>query len=149
MTTRGATIRWTLVGDLLVSCGTSGPISMPVWNDWLREVSDTRVRGVLAASLGPAEVTSVQRKLASEVLRTRNLPVAVVSESSLSRGVITAVSWLGVNIRAFSWGEIPAAIRFLQVSKAAEELGSQALTAVRDACLQDQPSGSLGRPMTK
>jgi hypothetical protein len=53
--------------------------------------------------------------MVAEVLRSRNIPTAAVTDERLVRGLITAVSWLGVDIKPFAWSEVHNAVTYLKV----------------------------------
>jgi hypothetical protein len=60
-----------------------------------------------------------QRKLyAREVARSKSRPRAVVTASALARGIVTAISWLGPRMKAFSPDELPEALDFLGITQA-------------------------------
>jgi hypothetical protein len=75
--------------------------------------------------------SSLQRKQGAEVLKTRKIRVAVVTEEALVRGFVTAIGWLGVNTSAFSWGNLKAALAFLEIDGAAAERALEAIAKVR------------------
>lgn len=63
-----------------------------------------------------------QRQQTNEVLKTRGTPmtnVAVVTEATIVRGTVTALSWFNPNIKAFSPADLDAAMRYLGLSPAA------------------------------
>ena len=59
--------------------------------------------------------TASQRKAINDVLHGRSLTTAVVSDSSLIRGIITAFSWFNTKIKAFSGSSIEDAFRYLDI----------------------------------
>ena len=56
---------------------------------------------------------SLQRKLLTDVLGGRAMKVAVLSDHTMVRGVITAISWFNRDIRAFGAQDLPGAIAYL------------------------------------
>lgn len=58
----------------------------------------------------------LQRGALNRILSGRNIPVAVVSESTLVRTVITALGWFNADIRAFEPTELFRACEHLGVS---------------------------------
>lgn len=106
---------WTVIGDVLVSLTTAGPVIDSQWNGWVKDMETRGVKKCLGATLGATELTSLQRKRASDVARAHKIRVCAITDDALVRGIVTAVSWLGVNIKAFSWSNMPAALQFLEV----------------------------------
>ena len=64
---------------------------------------------------------SVQRKLLTDVLGGRGMKVAVLSDHTMVRGVITAIGWFNRDIRAFESQDLAGAIAYLGLPK--EHLG--------------------------
>lgn len=109
-----ADLSWETVDDVIIGYGTPGRVPDAIWNQWVEALKAPRVTRVINLSSGYTEVSSVQRAAASAVLKERNLTVAVVTDETLMRGMVTAVSWfVGNNIKAFSWRQIGDAIAFL------------------------------------
>jgi hypothetical protein len=117
----GEAHRWQIIGDLLVSFTSSGVISDETWGQFAADIRNPQVTRLLSSTMGDIDVTSTQRKLAADSARTRKMPVAVVADSKVVRGMVTAVSWLGVDIKSFGWDELPQAMTFLKVSSATEK----------------------------
>ena len=108
---------WAREGELLVSFYVPGPIPDPIWQAYCDAVADLRVEKVLATSVGSVEVTPVQRRNMAEVLQRRSLAIAVITDELLVRGLVTAVSWLGVQqLQAFPWRKLDAALDYLDPS---------------------------------
>ena len=59
--------------------------------------------------------TPTQRKRAAQAILTRDepIPAAVLSDSMVVRGMITAVKWMGVSIAAFRPSELDEALGYL------------------------------------
>jgi len=55
---------------------------------------------------------SLQRKQASTVFGSMTR-VAAILDDRVSRGMITALGWLGMNIKAFTWDDAKKAISYL------------------------------------
>lgn len=110
-----ATHVWEVIGDVLVSVTTAGLIPDEQWKGWLKELQTKPLRKCIGATFGATELTSIQRKEGSEAARQRGIKVAVVTDESLVRGIVTAVSWLGAPIRSFSWADMQGAIKYLEI----------------------------------
>ena len=83
---------------------------------------------VLVWTEGAAPNVSQRREL-TDLLAGRAVPIAVLSSSTLVRGVATAISWFNRKVRVFAPHDADAAITFLGVgaphaAKVREELES-------------------------
>lgn len=65
-------------------------------------------------SQGPGP-NAAQRKLLAARLGDHKYPTAVVTDSFLARGAVTALGWLGHSIRAFPSSEVLLALEYLPV----------------------------------
>lgn len=119
-----ATIKWCVVKDLFVLVHASvspAPGSMEaVLEDILAHMRSPAGRGIdraLAWSPGPGLSPKVRSRLAAiaDEMRGQGLDprAAVLSDSSFSRGVTTALSWLGAPVRHFGSHDWATALRYL------------------------------------
>lgn len=94
---------------------------------WVKDV-----RGILVVSEGGGP-NSMQRGQLETVLTRERLTgkTAVVTLSSIARGIVTALSWFTPNIKAFSTIQIPAALDYLGVPKDEHESLTKELTGLR------------------
>jgi hypothetical protein len=130
-----ATHKWIDIGDLMVSLGINeGPIPDDVWERFVKEIIAKPIKKYLATNVGYVDVNSVQRKLISDAFKTKNITVAVVTDEKIVRGIVTAVSWLGVNIRSFSWTELEKAIDYLAVVQPQKQRTLEAIKQLRKDC---------------
>lgn len=107
--------RWVIIDDLMISVTLPGPSDDSVWRAFARDLSTKGVTKYLGTAVGTVEVNSVQRRIVADALKLRRTPCAAVTDDKVVRGFITAVSWMGVDIRAFSWSDLRAAAEFLRV----------------------------------
>ncbi len=75
----------------------------------LNDVQGRDFEKVLSLSIGAPNVNSVQRKELSKVFKGKRI-VSVFDGGALTRGVITALGWLGMNIIGYNLKEISKAI---------------------------------------
>jgi hypothetical protein len=111
---------WRLVEDVLVTFTSDGIIDGTTWSQFVEilEVGEFRVQ--LSFSAG-GSISSTQRKGASDAINKHKHPVIVVTDSRVTRGVVTALTWLGANIKANSWSQLDAVLSSLSVSAASEQ----------------------------
>jgi hypothetical protein len=107
--------KWTTVGKLFITVATSGNIERATWRQFIDDMRASEATAYLSVGMGTPQVDSVQRKEAAELLKERNIAVAVVTDDKVVRGVVTAVSWLGVNIKSFPISKIRQALEHLNV----------------------------------
>lgn len=105
---------WAIVGDrLLISLTQAGPIPDARWQHFLRDLRESRVPYVLGTSVGSVDVNSVQRKSVAELLKGKR--IAVVTDHRVARGIVTALGWLGLDIKSFSWSQLTQSVDYLGV----------------------------------
>jgi hypothetical protein len=93
---------------------------------FIKEASEHPFTTVLSISQGAPKANSVQRKELSNAFKGKKI-VSVFDGSALTRGVITALGWLGMNIISFPLKEIDKAV----VAAAPEGKGAQVMAEVR------------------
>jgi hypothetical protein len=124
--------RWAVVHDLFISVTSPGKVSDEDWQKFMQAFRASSATKYLAGIFGgTAEVSSVQRKQAAELLRSRGIRTAVVTDDTLVRGLVTAVGWLGANVNAFAWTDTKGALKYLGVTEIAAERALTTLTALR------------------
>lgn len=111
-----AKTRWHVVGDLVISFTSDGKLRDDEWSQLVQEIKTKPVTRYLVTSVGSVEVNSIQRKLMIDVLNAKKIPVAVVTDDSIVRGLVTAAHWLGVNVKAFPWKDVENAIVHLGIT---------------------------------
>lgn len=130
-------IKWSVVGEVMVVHTTEGRIADEQWNAFVRDIQTKPVHKMLGASTGSTDVTSTQRKLVSEVLASKKVSSVVVTDDRLVRGLATAASWFGVNIKSFSWAEVDKCIKELGVPADQGSLIVTTLTRLKNASLAE------------
>lgn len=104
------------------------------WNEYCAAVTgwSKDLRGLLVVSEGGGP-NSLQRGQVEAALAADRFKgkTAVVTLSSLARGIVTALSWFTPNIKAFSTIQIPAALDYLGVPKDEHDNVMKELKALR------------------
>jgi hypothetical protein len=102
-------------GLMLVVHTSSAPSEIE-WAPYFRELvkHDPKNLRSLAFTDGGAP-GGAQRKQLNDFLQGQASPAAVVTSSSMVRGVVTALSWFNSQMRAFAPHELDAALRYLGV----------------------------------
>jgi hypothetical protein len=135
-----------IVGNVhIVIHGTSEPRDED-WRLYMDAVRDeeqktvdfARIRTlVFSAGGGPS---AKHRREINEFLGGRVTPVAIVTSSTLMRGVVTALQWFNPLARAFSSDNVASALQFLGTSS------SEAITVWTEAKMLQS---SVGAPSSK
>jgi hypothetical protein len=112
----------------------------PEWDDMLTFTAARRssLRAFLAVARGGIGPTSKQRQRLAEVLKAFPLqvPFALMSDSRVNRGVLTAINWItgrGNVSRAFPVQELDPAFDFLKVEMGARGEVRDLMKSLEDA----------------
>ena len=108
-------MKWRRVGDVMICVSGNGAVPDEVWARYLDSLENEPITKYIGVTIGSTQVTSVQRKSGTEVLKRRGIQPAVVTDDRLVRGIVTAASWLGLDIKAFATDDIPKALEWLGV----------------------------------
>lgn len=91
----------------------------PAAKDWAHLVEGMHAhrdyRSILVYS-GGANLSASQRADVVASFKERKLTAAVMTESALVRGAATAISWFGVQLRAFPEDQLVGALQFLDAA---------------------------------
>jgi len=113
------------MGDLLISCVTGGQLTNEDVDAWVEALKAKQVKKYLAIADGALEMTSVQRKAGIDA--GKRLRVALITDDRLVRGIATAASWFGVDMKAFPHSELSLAIKNL----GAQEMEGQIMATIK------------------
>jgi hypothetical protein len=121
-----------VLDDLLVSVSRAGSkdggmLSESDMAQFIEKLRHAPVKKLISCLHGSSNSSSVQRKEGADLIKSRNIEVAVITDDRLVRGFVTALSWLGAKVHAFSWADIGAALKHLDVQN---QLADDALSAI-------------------
>ena len=119
----GTTLSYDGMGSLVLLVVADQAPERGEWKSYVdflraRVVAHGKVRLIVVAGSGAPD--AVQRKQLTDAVSTGELRTAVVSDSLVARGVVTAFRWSGLELDAFKLGSIELAYQFVQAT--AEEL---------------------------
>lgn len=126
------THEWEVIGDVIAT-RTSGAMPQDAWSGFIRDLIRHDVKRIFSLVVGPATLSANQRTHGAETFMARNIEAVVVTDHRLTRGIITALAWLGTDIRGYSWVELDDALAY--VSRSAEQRLELERIAVR--CRQE------------
>jgi len=110
-----ANVEWVIMDDVAVCLASRGDVPNDRWLEYMQELRTQRVTKILTGTVGPINMTSLQRKQGAEISDELQITNAVVTDEQIVRGFMTALSWVGVKIKGFSWADLDEAIRYLQL----------------------------------
>lgn len=122
------------LNNVIIMCSTAGKIPADAWNHFIKEFRTGEINKFLSLSLGMTDVNSTQRAEGVQIAKEKNCMVSVVTDERLMRGLVTAASWLGANVKAFSWEQLDEAVKHFNLSSALEGRVLAAATALRRQC---------------
>lgn len=107
---------WGEKSDVTIAVHTDQAPSDSEWDGWIELCANRAPKrlGFLIFTDGGGP-SSVQRSKLSRIPELKRIPSAVVTSSAIGRGIVTAVSWLGTNVRAFAPVNLRGALDFLRV----------------------------------
>jgi hypothetical protein len=123
----------------IVVCHCSANPTRDEWEEYLRYVRE-RVPAVLGTLVMTAGGTpnSGQRKALAGVVGERRPPVAIITDSPIARGAITAFGWLGLTrMKPFAPTSIQDALDYLGVEPAKRHLVLAQLTRLNHYFAQE------------
>ena len=104
--------KWVKDGDVMIGVNTTGKISDEDWSAFMAEFGASDYKIYMGFSLGILEVSSAQRKQSAAAIRENGTSVIVITDEVLVRGIVTAVSWLGANVKSFPWRDVDRALQY-------------------------------------
>lgn len=100
----------------MIGVNTPGKFNDDVWSAFMDDFSASDYKVYIGCTLGILEVSSKQRKASAMALRANGASVVVITDEVLVRGVVTAVSWLGVNVKSFPWRDFDRALQYSELT---------------------------------
>lgn len=102
---------WVVCEDFVICLTQEGVIPNPLWDRFLDAVRPAQIKAIMGMTIGSLTVDTKQRRDAVEAFAGKRL--SAVLETSVARGIATAMGWLGLNIKGFSWREVFNAVAYL------------------------------------
>lgn len=132
-----AIFKWVKDGDVMVNVNTAGNIGDDLWDRFTAELGAFDYKYYIGVSLGILELSAAQRKHAASALRANGVQVVIITDDVLVRGVVTAVSWLGANVKSFAVKDIDRAFARIGVLDRKIEL-VPLIERLRDECVNEE-----------
>jgi len=130
-----------MVDGVLLVCSSAGRLVDEDFAALLAKVRSSRIEACLAITLGASSMTSVQRTDVAKLAKEQGFKTAVLNDNAVTRGILTAISWFGVDISSFGLGDLDGAldalslhgVRRIAVTEAAHRIRAE---VERDAALE-------------
>jgi hypothetical protein len=106
---RGSPLSWVYKKPLIISLSLPGPVPAKRWDAFINALNQADPEVVIGLGLGAVEINTSQRKEVSNILKAKRSVVVV--DHPIARGITTALRWLGMPLRGFSWKEVPEAAK--------------------------------------
>lgn len=107
------------IGRLAVAVHDKAPPTDDEWAQWIEVCARVALRDdavALAIANGGGGPNARQRGQLSERLKARPMKAAVMTNSSVERGIVTVLNWLGLKTRAFQLSQFEEAVGYLGLS---------------------------------
>jgi predicted Fe-Mo cluster-binding NifX family protein len=117
--------QWDRKGDVMFTRTLSGEIADEDWYKFLEDLKNG-VRVVFAVSHGDVAPSATQRRDAAKILSDHKITAIVLTDSRVSRGILTAMSWFGASVMAFPWTELQRAV---EAASESEEVRQQLISS--------------------
>ncbi len=110
-----STIAYSVVENVLLVCAGDDTPTDEEFSQMVQTIKDlhSSVTGILILA-GTKRPTSKQRSEMTAVLQSRALGLALISESRLARGAITAIGWFVQGVKSYRESEILQALSYLK-----------------------------------
>jgi hypothetical protein len=111
---------WSRHDGVLVVVHAPGEPSEAEWGQFMDEARSAPTQGLLVIA-PDASLSAKQRREVQHWFSEGGTRGAVVTDSKLTRGVVTAISWFKIPIKAFSPRDLEKALDFLGVAPDASQ----------------------------
>lgn len=138
----GANLAWAFIGDLLITFSVPGEMTDTRMSELIQDVKAHAPKYVLGTGIGKASVNSLQRKMAADVFKGMTA-IATVFDDRLTRGIMTALGWLGLGIKSYDWASVREAIEQLRVPNVSVDDAMQTHSELR-ALMEKRMSSIAG-----
>ena len=107
-----SSMSWAMYESVLFVAQRAGIPPAADWSEYAKDAGGVPFTGVLVVGEGN-KLSPTQRADMGRLLRRNGARNAVVTGSAVSRGVMIAVGWLGVKVRAFAPADFNGAFDYL------------------------------------
>ncbi len=130
----GSNLGWTFVGNLMIAFTKVGGLQDSRLLELAEAANTFQASVALGLGIGRSTLTSVQRKKSAELFGGFDR-MATVYDDRITRGIITALSWLGMNVSSFDWNRLRDAVEYLNPTGVEVDDVIAISEELRDKCL--------------
>ena len=131
-------LTWAISGGLLISFGQTGSVPTERWSEFISALDSGKLTHILSMSSGDFQIDSLQRKTAADIVKARKFRCAVVVDSVITRGVLTALGWIGVQLKSFPPSQTRDALEYLAVPGRSVDDLMETITRLRESSMPRQ-----------
>ncbi|MCA9681723.1 MAG: hypothetical protein KC457_05975 [Myxococcales bacterium] len=131
---------WAYLGPVMMTCGEAGDMPVDRFDEWISDLGRHQFDYVLGSTIGPTAISGNQRRRVVEALKGKK--VVVIIDNRVMRGILTALGWLGLQLRSFEWSELESAAKYLDVPGLEPQQLVDALWSLREATTGERRPGS-------
>jgi hypothetical protein len=106
---------WSVHEGVAVVVHAPGEPTDAAFDEWLSDMRAATIRGLVVVA-PHAKLSAKQRKQVQHWFLQSKARGAVITNSTVARGVVTAISWFKVPIRAFAPGDLTSAFEYASVA---------------------------------
>ena len=118
------------------------------WAEWTQVLRQPAARnGSCLIETRDGELTLTQRAALVEILRRQRIRLALVSDARVPRGIMHALTWLGLEMSAFPAGAIRDASHYLGLTELELARVLEELPRLRQAAGMASPSATRLEPV--
>jgi serine/threonine protein kinase len=123
------TLHHRFVGDVMLCVHANEPPSPEDWQAFVdaRDARAETLKGLLVVAPPKATIDVRQRENVRKFLKLTGTRLAVITESRVVRGLVTAVGWFTSQVRAFAMDEVEEGLTFLGLGHERHEEARKAL----------------------
>lgn len=127
--------RWRRVGDFHLMCTDAGvPVPNELWDEVLAALDDPTLKGCISmvGDDGAPKLDKQQWTRSNTVIRKHGFKTLVMTDHRSTLAMVTASSWLGLEVQARPWAELEQGMAFLEVPIELREAFREAANQLRD-----------------
>lgn len=108
------TIAFGFVEDMYVIVHRAEHVVDEDWKPFVADVSAAEAMPRMLVIAGPGKLDPDQRHFVREIYDRFSMRIGVLADSRLARGVLTALSWFGVEAKAFPAHDLAGVLSYLE-----------------------------------
>ena len=112
-----AKAEWRVVGEVFVFYGAGGTFTGEAFESYFSDLEQSGCKKYIGATGQGFFLTSADRARGKPFFDENEIPFATITDDRVVRGYVTAASWFGMNVKAFSWAKRAESTRWLELDR--------------------------------